>query len=88
LRNSNLRLVAFTTRSRLRYLRFIMAVMFRRHTYSRGIESLDAVSVECIVPNGSSERVLVEADGELLGSLPARMEIVPQALTLLIPPSA
>lgn len=88
LRNSNLRLVAFKTRSRLRYLRFIMAVIFRRHTYSRGIETFDAVSLECIVQDGSSERVLVEADGELLGSLPARMEIVPQALTLLIPPSA
>lgn len=87
LRNSNLRLVAFKTRSRLRYLRFIAAVMFRRHTYSSEIESLDAVSVQCQVHNGSGERVLVEADGELLGYLPARIEIVPQALTLLIPAS-
>jgi diacylglycerol kinase family enzyme len=62
-----------------------MAVMFRRHTYSRGIESVDAVSVGCSVPDGSPERILVEADGELLGSLPARIEIVPDALTLLIP---
>jgi diacylglycerol kinase (ATP) len=87
LRNSNLRLVAFKTRSRLRYLRFIMAVLFRRHTYSSEIESLDAISVECQAQNGSAERVLVEADGDLLGCLPARIEIVPQALTLLIPAS-
>jgi diacylglycerol kinase (ATP) len=87
LRNSNLRIVAFKTRSRLRYLRFIAAVLFRRHTYSREIESLDAVSVECGEHDGSAERVLVEADGELLGCLPARIEIVPQALTLLIPGS-
>jgi diacylglycerol kinase (ATP) len=87
LRNANLRLVAFKTRSRLRYLRFIAAVLFRRHTYSSDIESLDAVSVECRVHDGTKTRVLVEADGELLGSLPARMEIVPEALTLLIPRS-
>jgi diacylglycerol kinase (ATP) len=88
LQNSNLRLVVFKTRSRMRYLRFIAAVLFRRHTYSGEIQSLDAASVECRVRDGSQARVLVEADGELLGSLPARIEIVPKALTLLIPAAA
>jgi diacylglycerol kinase (ATP) len=83
--NPNLRLVAFKTRSRLRYLRFVTAVIFRRQTYSKEIQSLDAITVECSTQNGSAERVLVEADGELLGRLPARIEIVPDALTLLIP---
>ena len=85
LRNRNLRLIAFKTRSRYRYLRFIAAVLFRRHTFSSDIESTAAVTVECSLCNGSSERVLVEADGDLLGSLPARIELVPDALTLLIP---
>jgi diacylglycerol kinase (ATP) len=85
LRNSNLRLVAFKTRSRYRYLRFVTAVIFRRHRYSSDIQSLDAITVECCTHNGSAERVLVEADGELLGRLPARIEIVPDALTLLVP---
>lgn len=85
LRNSNLRLVVFRTRSRYRYLRFMIAVIFRRHTYSSAIETIKAKSVECRIPEGSQERVLVEADGELLGCLPARIEIVPDALTLLIP---
>ena len=31
---------------------------------------------------------LVEADGELLGSLPVRMESVPNAVNLLVPPGA
>jgi diacylglycerol kinase (ATP) len=88
LRNSNLRLVAFKTRSRYRYLRFVAAVIFRRHTFSSEIQSLEAVTVECSTRNGSAERVLVEADGELLGRLPAHIEIVPDALTLLIPQSA
>ncbi|HUH62773.1 MAG TPA: diacylglycerol kinase family protein [Terracidiphilus sp.] len=87
LRSSNLHLVAFKTRSRYRYLRFVTAVIFRRHTFSREIQLLEAATVECSPCNGSAERVLVEADGELLGRLPARIEIVPDALTLLIPPS-
>jgi diacylglycerol kinase family enzyme len=33
-------------------------------------------------------RVFAEADGELLGGLPVRIEIVPDAVTLLIPPGA
>lgn len=88
LRSSNLHLVAFKTRSRYRYLRFVTAVIFRRHTFSPEIQSLEAVTVECTARNGSAERVLVEADGEMLGRLPARIEIVPDALTLLIPQSA
>jgi len=42
--------------------------------------------VECHVRPGSTARVFVEADGELLGALPVRIEMVPHALTLLIPP--
>ena len=85
LRNSHLRLVAFKTRSRLRYLKFVAAVIFRRHRFSSEIESIKASSVECRAHDGSSERVLVEADGDMLGCLPARIEVVPNALTLLIP---
>jgi YegS/Rv2252/BmrU family lipid kinase len=85
LRNGNLRLIAFKTRSRVRYLRFITAVWFRRHTYTGAIEALDAVSVECDSSHASSVRILVEADGELLGTVPARIEVVPDALTLLFP---
>jgi YegS/Rv2252/BmrU family lipid kinase len=88
LHHDGLRLVAFKTRSRLHYFRFLMAVVFGRQTFSREIEVLDAVSVECRARNGSSPRILVEADGEFLGDLPVRIEIVPQAVTLLIPPSA
>jgi diacylglycerol kinase (ATP) len=88
LHHDGLRLVAFKTRSRLHYFLFLMAVMFGRQTFTREIEVLDAVSVECRPRNGSSPRILVEADGEYLGDLPVRIEIVPQAVTLLIPPSA
>jgi diacylglycerol kinase family enzyme len=37
------------------------------------------------VDSAVRDRVYVEADGELLGCLPARMTIVPDALSLLVP---
>jgi diacylglycerol kinase (ATP) len=84
--SDNLKVIAFKTRSRLRYLRFMAAVWFRRHTYSSTIELVDCVTVECRDLEPSAEPLFVEADGELLGTLPVRIEVVPQALTLLIPP--
>ncbi len=88
LHNNGLRLVAFKTRSRYQYFRFLLAVIFGRQTFTRQIELLDAVSVECRPRNRSRTSIFAEADGELLGHLPVRIEIVPQALNLLIPPDA
>jgi len=85
LTNEKLCVLAFKTRSRLRYLRFIAAVLCGRHTYSRTIEFFNATSVECAMLDGSEAQVFVEADGELLGTLPARIEMAPDAVTLLIP---
>jgi len=87
LHSNSLCLLAFKTRSRFRYLRFLLAVVGQRHTFSRDVELLQADSVECLPANGSSP-VFVEADGDVLGHLPARLEIAPEMLTLLIPPDA
>jgi len=78
--------VAFKTRSRVRYLRFLAAVLFARHTFSPTVELVKAVRVECCNLHGSTSEIFVEADGDLLGTLPARIEVVQEALTLLIPP--
>ncbi len=86
LHGHNLVLLAFKTRSRFRYLRFLLAVVAGRQTFSKYVELIAADRVECAPVNGSS--VYVEADGELLGKLPARIEIAPQSLNLLIPPQA
>jgi diacylglycerol kinase family enzyme len=88
LHNDGLRLVAFKTRSRYQYLRFLLAVVFGRQTFKGQIELLDAVSVECRPRNRARTRVFAEADGELLGQLPVRIEIVQDAVTLLIPANA
>jgi YegS/Rv2252/BmrU family lipid kinase len=84
--SDRLHAIAFKTRSRLRYLRFMLAVMLARHTYSKNIELVDCDSVECHDFEGARASTFVEADGELLGTLPVRIEVVPQSLTLLVPP--
>ena len=88
LHGQNLCLLAFKTRSRLRYLRFLLAVVAQRHSFSKDIELIAADTVECLPRKGSRSRVYVEADGELLGQLPVRIEIAAETLTLLIPPHA
>jgi diacylglycerol kinase (ATP) len=85
LRRNDLRLVVFRTRSRIRYLEYMTSVLFGWRRQVRDIELLNASSVECRLPVGSKARIYVEADGELLGTLPAKLEIVRDAVTLLIP---
>lgn len=49
---------------------------------------LPAKSVACHLPEGrSAESLRVQADGEVLGGLPAEVSIVPNALNLLVPRS-
>jgi YegS/Rv2252/BmrU family lipid kinase len=88
LHNNELRLVAFKTRSRFQYFKFLLAVMFKRQTFNGQIEILDAVSVVCRPRNRSKKPIFAEADGELLGNLPVTLEIVPEAVHLLIPRNA
>jgi diacylglycerol kinase family enzyme len=88
LHSENLCLVVFKTRSRLQYMRFLLAVVGKRHTFSKDVELLETDTVECVLRNGSRSRVFVEADGEVLGQLPVRIEIASEMLTLLIPPHA
>lgn len=87
LRKDTLKFITFKTRSRFRYLRFLLAVVAGRHTFSKHVDLIEATAVDCHA-NGSKTPIYVEADGEVLGALPARMEIAPQMLTLLIPPDA
>ncbi len=88
LHGDKLRLIAFKTRSRMRYLLFLLGVLVGRQTFSGTVELLDAIAVDCHQSNESSDTILVEADGEVLGCLPARLEIADEKLTLLIPPEA
>lgn len=86
--NGSLSLLAFKTQSRLRYLSFLLAALAGRHTFNGVVELLQTPSIDCRARNGARETLFVEADGEVLGSLPVRLEVVPHSLTLLVPPGA
>lgn len=86
LARQNLRLVLFRTRSRIAYLRYILRGLFAANWRVDGIDLADADRVACRpLPGMKNPRVFVEADGELLGTLPAEVSIVPDAVNLLMP---
>jgi YegS/Rv2252/BmrU family lipid kinase len=88
LHSGALHLLAFGTRSRYLYFRFLLAVLAGRHTFASKIQLVETTTVHCRARNGSRDTLYVEADGEVLGHLPAHMETVPDALTLLVPEGA
>jgi diacylglycerol kinase family enzyme len=75
---------SFPSRSRLRYLLYALGVLLRQHLRLRGV-SLDQCTEVVCTPAGTSQTVRFELDGELAGAIPATFEIVPDALTLLVP---
>jgi diacylglycerol kinase (ATP) len=87
LSRDDLRLVLFRTGSRLAYLRYILRGLVGARWQIAGIELVHSVKVECRPLGGPApgSRVFVEADGELLGTLPAEISIVPDAVALLMP---
>lgn len=91
LRRNDLRLVICRTASRLAYLLYVTRGLLRRNWNIPGIELAYTDRVSCCTPqppasNAPQPKVYVEADGELVGTLPAEITIRPNALTLLAPP--
>ncbi len=89
LERDTLRLVLFHTHSRLAYLRYIVRGFFGTNWEVKGIELVDSAEALCrpLANDQESTRILVQADGELLGTLPAEISMVPDAVTLLVPES-
>jgi YegS/Rv2252/BmrU family lipid kinase len=84
----DLRLVLCRTASRFAYLSYVTRGLLRRHWNVRGIDLTYARKVACDYSSAAtvaSSKIYVEADGELLGTLPAEITVVPNALTLLAP---
>ena len=84
LNRNDFRAALFRTRSRAAYLGYVLNCACRTNWKMKGIELASTRGIACRSLDGSP-RVFVEADGELLGTLPARLSIVPDALTLLAP---
>ncbi len=85
----NLRAVMCRTTSRNAYLQYVAGALLGRQWNIDGIDVVSCSEVVCQLPEKSDghreERVYVEADGELLGRLPARLTMVPDALSLVVP---
>ena len=82
----SLSIIAFKTRSRVKYIRFLLAVMAGRQTFGSQVELVTARAAECR-PLLDAD-IYTEADGDLLGRLPVRIEISNETLMLLVPPHA
>ena len=87
------RLVVCSTASRVAYLLYVIRGLLRQRWTIPGIRLEYCTNVNCrYSPQVSTTAqpavqppVYVEADGELLGTLPAEVAIVPDALTILAP---
>lgn len=91
---NDMRLVFCRTSSRLAYLQYASRGFLRRNWKIPGIDLAHADRVACTYVGGSGSavaapqlqpKVYIEADGELVGTLPAEITVVPDALTLLAP---
>ena len=76
--------VLFEGRSSLRYVKYFTGVAFNRLKGMKGVTVLLARKV-CLSPVADA-RVYMQIDGEYAGRLPGSVEIVEDALTVLIPP--
>ncbi len=91
---NDLRAVMCRTASRNAYLQYVAGALLGRPWNIDGIDLVSCSEVICKLPESrdghstdghSDDRVYVEADGELLGRLPARMTMQPDALSLVVP---
>jgi diacylglycerol kinase (ATP) len=80
-----LRLVLFHTRSRIAYLRYILRGLVGAQWAIPGIELVHSRSVSCLLSAAQNSPTYVEADGEILGTLPAEITVVADALSILAP---
>jgi len=72
----------FNSRSRLAYLTYAFLSMARgRHTRSSNVVYQPAREVKA----NSNDEALVQLDGDVMGTLPMRFEIMPQALRIIAP---
>ena len=75
--------ILFEGRSTLPYLKYLAGVMSNR---LRGMKGVTVSRAECVTFSApKDQRIYVQVDGEYAGHLPARMKVVPDALTVLVP---
>jgi diacylglycerol kinase (ATP) len=90
---NDVRVILCHTGYRLAYLAYVARSLLQRAWRIPGIELAYVTNASCEYapietgPGQVQPKIYVEADGELIGSLPAEITVVPDALTLLAPKS-
>src|SRR4051794_10456083 len=89
---NDMRVILCHTGRKLAYLAYVTRSLLSRVWTIPGIELAHMTKASCDYVSRTDSavqpKIYVEADGELIGSLPAEISIVPDALTLLAPPAA
>jgi diacylglycerol kinase family enzyme len=75
--------VLFEGESSLGFLKYMLAVVVHQQKSMRGITILRTRQAVFLAPEDTG--IHLQVDGEYAGLAPARVEIVPSALTLLVP---
>ena len=77
-------LVLLEGRNTLRYVKYFAGMVLNNLAGMKGATVIRADRVLVCCPN--DPRIYVQIDGEFAGKLPADIRIVPDALTLMVPP--
>jgi diacylglycerol kinase family enzyme len=77
-------LCLFKSHNRARYFLYSALVLAQQHFLLGDVELVQARKL-CCAATDAGGTIRFELDGELVGTLPATFEIVPDALTLLVP---
>jgi YegS/Rv2252/BmrU family lipid kinase len=77
-------LCLFKSPNRARYFIYSALVLAQQHFQLDDVELVEAREL-CCAAMKAGETIRFELDGELVGTLPATFEVVPDALTLLVP---
>ena len=80
---SDFEVVLFEGNNSIGYLRYLLGVVLQRADKMKGVTVARTKSLTCKSP--SDGRVNTQIDGELACRLPVTIDIVPNALTLLLP---
>lgn len=76
-------LVLFEGANSVPYVKYLVGIVTNRLAKMRGVSVLRAGTIELDCATGPG--IYIQIDGEYAGRLPARLEIVPKSLTLLVP---
>ena len=87
LTRNDMQLVLFRTRKWRQYASYLARTAVNRNWEVDGVDLVHATELQCRVideeaKNPRAKQIFVEADGEVLGTLPATIEMVPDAINI------